>query len=72
MGRACRGTGKGVKHIGYWWEIQKNGYQYYDQDVGGWIIFRWILERPEEGSCEHSNEPSGSIKCWETIEWLHN
>jgi hypothetical protein len=25
-----------------------------------------------EGSCEHSNEPSGSIKCWEVLEWLHN
>jgi hypothetical protein len=25
-----------------------------------------------EGSCEFSIEPSSSIKCWETIEWLHN
>jgi hypothetical protein len=23
-----------------------------------------------EGSCEHGNEPSGSIKCWEVLEWL--
>jgi hypothetical protein len=23
-------------------------------------------------SCECGNEPSGSIKCWETTEWLHN
>jgi hypothetical protein len=23
-----------------------------------------------EGSCEHGNEPSGSIKCWEVREWL--
>jgi hypothetical protein len=22
------------------------------------------------GSCEHGNEPSGSIKCWEVLEWL--
>jgi hypothetical protein len=21
-----------------------------------------------EGSCEHYNEPSGSIKCWEVLE----
>jgi hypothetical protein len=21
-----------------------------------------------EGSCEHGNKPSGSIKCWEVIE----
>jgi hypothetical protein len=25
-----------------------------------------------EGSCEHGNEPVGSIKCWEILEWLHN
>jgi hypothetical protein len=25
-----------------------------------------------EGPCERSNEPSGSIKCWENIEWLNN
>jgi hypothetical protein len=25
-----------------------------------------------ECSCECSNEPSGSIQCWETIKWLHN
>jgi hypothetical protein len=25
-----------------------------------------------EGSCEHGNEPSGSIKRWEILEWLHN
>jgi hypothetical protein len=25
-----------------------------------------------EGSCEHGNEPLGSIKCWEDIEQLHN
>jgi hypothetical protein len=26
---------------------------------------------PVEGSCEQSNEPSGSIKCWELLEYLH-
>jgi hypothetical protein len=25
-----------------------------------------------EGSCEHGNEPSGSVKRWEVLEWLHN
>jgi hypothetical protein len=25
-----------------------------------------------EGSCEHGIEPSGSIKCWEVLERLHN
>jgi hypothetical protein len=24
--------------------------------------------RPVEGSCEHGNESSGSIKCWEILE----
>jgi hypothetical protein len=23
-----------------------------------------------EGSCEHGDDPSGSIKCWEIPEWL--
>jgi hypothetical protein len=27
---------------------------------------------PVEGSCEHGNEPSGSIKCWEVLESLDN
>jgi hypothetical protein len=27
---------------------------------------------PVEGSCEHGIEPSGSIKCWEVLERLHN
>jgi hypothetical protein len=53
-----------------------------DQDVGGWTILKWILDRmgwygldrsvsgqgPVEGSCEHGNELSGSIKCWELLE----
>jgi hypothetical protein len=24
------------------------------------------------GLCEHSIEPSGCMKCWEVLEWLHN
>jgi hypothetical protein len=27
---------------------------------------------PVEGSCEHGIESSGSIKCWEVLEVLHN
>jgi hypothetical protein len=27
-------------HIGYWWESEKE-----DQDVGGRIIAKWILDR---------------------------
>jgi hypothetical protein len=32
-------------HIGYWWESQKKRDQWEDQDVGGWTISKWILER---------------------------
>jgi hypothetical protein len=28
----------------------------------------WIDLGPVEGSCEHGNEPSSSIKCWEVLE----
>jgi hypothetical protein len=29
--------------IGYWWESQRGKRE--DQDIGGWIILRWILSR---------------------------
>jgi hypothetical protein len=32
-------------HIGYWWESQNERDQGEDQDVGGWTILKWILER---------------------------
>jgi hypothetical protein len=31
--------------IGYWWETQRGRDHKEDQDVVGWIIFVWILER---------------------------
>jgi hypothetical protein len=37
----------------------------------GWGGMDWIdlaQEGPVEGSCEHGNELSGSIKCWEVLE----
>jgi hypothetical protein len=37
--------GKRGLNIGYWWEIQKEGEHWEDQDVGGWAILKWILER---------------------------
>jgi hypothetical protein len=30
-------------HMRYWWERQKERSYYEDQDVGGWIILKWIL-----------------------------
>jgi hypothetical protein len=32
-------------HVGLWYESQKKGVHYEDQDVNGWIILKWILER---------------------------
>jgi hypothetical protein len=70
--------------IDYWWESQMERDHQEDQDVGGWIILGWILERWEGvmwtglvwlrigtggSSCEFGIEPSGSMQCWETIEW---
>jgi hypothetical protein len=40
-----------------------------------WDGMNWIdlaQDRTMEGSCEHGDEPSGSIKCWELLEWLRN
>jgi hypothetical protein len=32
--------GRRGKHIGYWWEIQKERDHREDQDVGGWTILK--------------------------------
>jgi hypothetical protein len=32
-------------HVEYWCEIQKERDDWEDQDVGGWTILKWILER---------------------------
>jgi hypothetical protein len=39
--------GRRGMHIGYWWEIQKEKDHREDQDVGGWTILKWILERED-------------------------
>jgi hypothetical protein len=31
--------------IEFWWESQKERDHYEDQDVGGWVILKWILDR---------------------------
>jgi hypothetical protein len=38
-------------------------------DGGDWMN---LAQGPVEGSCERGNEPSGSIKRWEVLKWLHN
>jgi hypothetical protein len=75
--------GKRGLHVGFWWKNQKERDHWEELDVSRKIILRRILEnrmgwngldssgsgqRPVEGSCEHGNEPSGSIKCWEILE----
>jgi hypothetical protein len=37
--------GRRGMHIGYWWENQKERAHWEDQDIDGWIILKWILER---------------------------
>jgi hypothetical protein len=41
----------------------------------GWGSVDWIGLAQDRGqvesSCECGDEPSGPVKCWETIEWLH-
>jgi hypothetical protein len=40
-----------------------------------WNIMDWIdlaHYRDQWRCCEHGDEPSGSIKCWVVLEWLHN
>jgi hypothetical protein len=32
-------------HIGYWQENQKERDYLENQDIGGWTILKWILER---------------------------
>jgi hypothetical protein len=38
-------VGRRGMHIGYWWESQMERDHWEDQDVGGWTILKWILER---------------------------
>jgi hypothetical protein len=68
VGGACSVNGGKEMHIGYWLmdNIRMNLVEV------GWGDVDWIGLAQVESSCEFGIEPSGSIKCWETIKWLHN
>jgi hypothetical protein len=39
----------------------------------GWDGMEWIdLAQYRDQWSEHGDESSGSLKCWEVPEWLHN
>jgi hypothetical protein len=44
------------------------------RDRSGWYELEWygLVKGPEDGPCEHGNEQSVSITCWELLEYLHN
>jgi hypothetical protein len=46
--------------IGYWWETQKERDHWEGQDVGGWTILKWILERDRMGSYGLDRSGSGT------------
>jgi hypothetical protein len=87
MGVSCSTNGENRKRIGYW-EGKSEGKRplgrprrrWVDNirmDLGevGWGDVDWISlaqDRNRWSCCECGNEPSGTTKCWETIEWLHN
>jgi hypothetical protein len=37
----------------------------------GLSVLDWISLAQDRYRCKLGNEPSGSIKCWESTEWLH-
>jgi hypothetical protein len=73
-------------HIGYWWESHKRPLRRprrrwvnnikidLKRDSMGWYGLdpSGSGYGPVEGSCEHGDEPSSSMKCWAVLEWLHN
>jgi hypothetical protein len=59
-------------HIGYLWESQKVRDHWEDQEVGGWTILKWILEKWGQGARTGliwlRIGTLGSIKCCEILE----
>jgi hypothetical protein len=38
----------------------------------GWVGIDWLDLAQDRDQWRALDEPSGSIKCWEVLEWLHN
>jgi hypothetical protein len=47
--------------------LKENGHEIWHEEGKEPGFIRLRIET-NEGSCEHGNEPSGSIKCWEVLE----
>jgi hypothetical protein len=57
-------------HIVYCWEDNiKMDVREIVWDGMDWID---LAQDRNKGSCEHGNEPTGLMKCWEFFEWVDN
>jgi hypothetical protein len=69
-------------HTEFWWRDLRERDHLKDLGIDGRIILKWILNKLDgkawtgliwlkivAGACEHSNEPSGSIKCGEFLDY---
>ena len=84
IGEAWQGTWHSWKE-NVLWEKMEEIHQLEDTGLDVWIILKLILHKGGEwmrnwliwlwiekmaGCFEYENEPLGSIKCWEYLEWL--
>jgi len=84
MGWACGAYGLRIGGcIGFWWGNRREGDNWRDLGVDGWITIGWISrrwmwvygldwvgpgKRQVADACECGNEPSGSVKCGEFLD----
>jgi len=73
-------------HTGFWWENLKERYYFESLGIAlRLVLLIWVLKTQMErhgldesgsiqgqvtDSCEHCNEPLGSIKCGAVCDWL--